>query len=128
MIYDHQGEMSSSGHEDVASLLSRRFPPSNWNVFYMTTGKNKYPLLQIHVKEDMAVLHYFPAEGNAGYISKSGDSNHSESEMIAFPESQEGAEMEVASYAAVPIKYAMEAAEEFMASNRLPDRIDWLEL
>ena len=56
---------------------------------------NQYPLLQIHVTADRALLHFFAEEGRPGWISRNPIDELDVDELVTFFESENGASIQV---------------------------------
>jgi hypothetical protein len=80
-IYDFGGRQEASSVERLHRTLGRRFDGGN-HVEIAAVGRT-YPMLDLMVSGDLAVIHYFAAEGSAGAqsIGDVGDA----AETVEFP-------------------------------------------
>ena len=63
-IFDFEGRQEASSAEQLHLALSRRFDGGNH--FEIAAFDRTYPMLDLMVIDNLAVVHYFAAEGNAG--------------------------------------------------------------
>jgi hypothetical protein len=73
----------------------------------------------------LAVVHRFPAEGNAGHQSRCEDVVTGD---VRFIENEQGAEMWLPRSAAVGIELALRCVQQFVVDFERPSAISWIEL
>ena len=83
-IFDFEGRPEASSAEQLHLALNRRFDGGNH--FEIAAFGRTYPMLDLMVSGDLAVIHYFAVEGNAGAQSI-GDLGHV-AETVEFPENR----------------------------------------
>ena len=102
------------------SLLSARY--GNDVNEYLLGGEETYPYLMILVRGSVAYLHFFPAEGHAGFQSL-GDGGAAGTE--AFYTNKPTEPIWVPADAVVPFEQAREAAHEYLHSGLIPSSVRW---
>ena len=73
----------------------------------------------------LAVVHWFPAEGNAGHQSLCDDAVTGD---VPFIENEQGTEMWLPRSAAVGIELALRCVEQFVVAFERPSAVSWIEL
>lgn len=123
-IFDVGGRQEASSTEQLHRALSRRFDRGNH--FEIAARGSSYPMLDLMVSGDLAVVHYFPAEGNAGAQSI-GDPG-SGAELVEFPDNGLGATVTMPGSTVLSLTTAIRCAEEFSIDLQRPTTITWYEL
>jgi len=123
-IFDFGGRQEASSVEQLHLALSRRFDGGNH--FEIAAFGRTYPMLDLMVSGDLAVGHYFAAEGNAGAQSI-GDLGHA-AETVEFPENRAGAAYTMPGSTVVRMTTAIRCAEEFSIDLQRPTAVSWFEL
>ena len=123
-IFDFEGRREASSAEQLHLALSRRFDGGNH--FEIAALGRAYPMLDLMVSDDLAVVHYFAAEGNAGAQSI-GDLGHA-AETVEFPENRAGAAYTMPGSTVVRMTTAIRCADEFSIDLQRPTAVTWLEL
>jgi hypothetical protein len=112
--------------EAVNAVLNKRYG-NNANDFWISRDNSEYPILTLMVKDDCACVHYFPEDGNPGFVSIGSNVNLENDGATIFYVTDEE-EMSVANNLVIPIKLAMGAANEFFDSPEQPKCIKWFNL
>jgi len=123
-IFDFEGRQEASSAEQLHRALSRRFDGGNH--FEIAAVGRQYPMLDLMVSGDLAVVHYFAAEGSAGTqsIGDVGDAV----ETVEFPEDRAGATFTMPGSTVVSMATAISCAEEFSIDLQRPTAVTWFEL
>jgi immunity protein Imm1 of predicted polymorphic toxin system len=117
-----------STEADVERILLKRYG-EGVNAFLLFHEPQTNLWLSILVKDQLAILHYFPdEEDHPGYHSI-GDmpSLPAEGRTVFFMRSLKEEE-EMPNHAIVPFADALAAAKEFLVDTALPASIEWFEL
>ena len=123
-IFDFEGRHEASSPQQLHLALSRRFDDGNH--FEIAAVGRTYPMLDLMVSGDLAVVHYFPVEGKAGAQSIGGLGLSAE--VVEFPEDRTGATFTLPGSTVIPISTAMRCVEEFSVDLQRPRAVTWLEL
>ena len=123
-IFDFEGRQEASSAEQLHLALSRRFDGGNH--FEIAAFGSMYPMLDLMVSGDLAVVHYFAAEGNAGAQSV-GNLGHA-AETVEFLENRAGARFTMPGSTVVRMMTAIRCAEEFSIDLQRPKAVVWFEL
>lgn len=124
-IEDSQSKCLARTCEEVKRCLSKVYENES-NAFYISKSGYEYPLLTVHIKGEMAVVHYLPEDGNPGF--KSQGQLLEPGSLVEFYDSVCGDPITVPSESVVRVSDAVQAAIEFLQNGGLPTDIDWLEL
>lgn len=92
---------------------------------YLLSHEERYPLLTIQVRGDIACLHFFLGEDHAGFISV-GDRKRRD--LVTLNTNTPSETIEIAGSFVVTLHRARAAAHEFLRSASRPTSIDWEEL
>jgi hypothetical protein len=123
-ITDLEGTHPVSTPDELAAVLAHRRRGANH--FLISSPDADYPQLDVIVRDDVALLHYFPAEGLAGDQSRS--DLPGAPELVEFPENLTGEVIQVPGSAVVDAATAIRCVEEFAERLARPTLIGWLEL
>lgn len=109
---------------DPASLdsLLRERHADGLNEFWIS-GEEKFPVLVVSVRDQIAAVHFFPEDRNPGFQSR-GD--RAPGGVVSLQTI--GEEIQVTSDAIVPFEDARRATHEFVDTLMLPTTIRWFEL
>jgi hypothetical protein len=113
---------------DVRHALGIRYEHGA-NELWLAHDSRKYPVLAILLRDDVAVLHYFPEERDPGFQSRrrgAAPPATVPTEWFMSPMPADNAT--VPDDAVVPVESALEAALQFFERAELPTAIDWFEL
>lgn len=113
--------------EELERILATRYE-NGLNGFWLSHGLEKYPVISLLVKDDLATLHYFPKEGDPGLRSVGNDARRAAEEFTTFALDDVRQKQWVLNEAVVSFPRALEAAKEFLVSEQLPRSIEWLQL
>jgi len=118
-----------AGHDAVTTIdgLSAilRERVSGGNHFEVAPDLTTYPLLTLMVSDDVAVLHYFASEHDAG--SQSRGNLHGAPPAVSFRD-PEGVVVTLPGAVAIDIVTAQRCVQEFAEHLTRPALVDWLEL
>jgi hypothetical protein len=98
------------------------------NEFWLSHGNQRYPAISLLVKDGLAALHFFRKEYDAGLRSAGNLADLESGATTTFCLTIAGDEVEVLNDAVMPFAVALTVAREFLASNELPQSVEWLEL
>ena len=127
-VVDFHSTNEVSDISELGVVLSTRYG-EGVNAFWLSHGNEEYPTLSILVKSDLAVVYYFPWENDAGYSSVGNLSGLDAGKTTSFCISEcRGDDVDVLGKAVVLFSTAIEVANEFFLSDRLPRSIEWLRL
>jgi hypothetical protein len=125
-INNKQHEVNSVAELD-AVLVQRRHDGAN--AFWLAHDGKKYPHLALLVNGQLASVHYFPKDRDAGHIPVGNLAHLLDGEMTAFPISQYPADdVFVTNDAVVPVPVAIGVAYEFFQSDARPTGLAWQRL
>src|SRR5256885_6237474 len=125
-IQDFSGVYDSRNDADIEAALAKRHGP-NVNAFWLSHDNEKYPMILILAKAELASLHYFPKERHAGFSSVGGVKGLNAGGTTTFFMNSETEEHEVLNDSIVPFSTALTVAKEFSRSKELPTSAEWLE-
>ena len=125
--FDTNGEIENVVAQDADSYLSQR-GEHDANLLYFAKESGGYPLLQIHVTADRALLHFFAEEGRPGWISRNPIDELDVDELVTFFESENGASIQVSKANVFSVTDASKALNQFLETNEIPNSISWYEL
>jgi hypothetical protein len=125
-VDDFFGSHKINGHADIGLILSKRDKINNSNKMAIYINDLLCPYLDIFVRDDIAVLHYFSCDDESPSISQNGDSFNRE--YVDFFENIEGAVVGLPANAVSSIESAMNAIEEFIETGSKPLCMKWLAL
>ena len=123
-IYDFEMVGVASSPAELESILARRFcEKANW--FWFSPSDARYPCLAVMITGELAVVHWFPAEGNPGHqslgeVGAVGD--------VRFIENNQGAKVWLRRSAVVGSETAIRCVEQFADDFERPPAIRLLEL
>jgi Immunity protein Imm1 len=123
-VDDVAGRHVVSSPHDLASVLANR-DAHDANSFWFSSVDAEYPCLAVMITGQFAVVHWFPAEGNAGHQSLGDDAATGE---VPFIENEQGAAMWLPRSAAVGIELALRCVEQFVVDFERPSAVSWFEL
>jgi len=126
-ITDFREAQSVADGQALIHLLKKRYGNDEVNKFDLNEVGKAYPWLSIHVRSNLAVLHYFESEGGDFCISSSGG-NAVANEDTEFFESEGAEAVSLPQSAIVSSDEAIKAALEFLGGCKRPECIEWLDL
>jgi hypothetical protein len=110
-----------------ALLMKRRSDGAN--AFWLAHDGKQYPHLALLVKGELASVHYFPEDSDAGYIPSGNLAQLPVREMSRFSISKHQADdVHVVNDSVLPMSVAVQVAREFFRSDALPTAITWEKL
>jgi hypothetical protein len=112
---------------DIARIMSKRFDEGQSEVVLMHDDR-EHPFIIIALKDDLAVLHYFPDNESAGFSSIGGKLGLPPDGKTTFKTGGPHTDIKVRNDAIVTSSEALTAAKEFFRSKHLPKSIKWREL
>ena len=127
IIQDLEHTVEDVDVSQVERVLSVRFG-RGFNSFWLFHGQDDYPAINILVNGDLASMHYFVAENEAGFQSQG---CLTELEKGGFTEFRMAGLDEVQmmpNESVVSIADAIDAAREFAAEAQPPKSVKWLKL
>jgi hypothetical protein len=125
-IDDFFGSRKIDSFDDIRPILSKRDNINNSNKVELYINDLLSPYLDIFVKDNIAVLHYFFCDDKPPYISQNSDIFNGE--YIDFFESIEGAVVGLPANAVLSIENTLNAIEEFTKTGSKPLCVKWLAL
>lgn len=109
---------------ELADAITRRFDGAN---HYMIASVDAaFPMLDIMLRDEYAVIHYFESEGVAGDQSVSNVADPPDD--VAFPENLTGASLSMPGSVVIDVATATRCVEQYAENLARPTRITWLEL
>jgi hypothetical protein len=122
--YDLVWEVAKSA--DISAAPSKRHR-NGINSFWLSHGAERYPVIGILVKRDLASVHYIPKDRDAGFVSVAkAHGPRADGTTTFFVRPTE--KIWVANHQVVPFSDALKVAQEFAISTKLPKCIEWFEL
>jgi hypothetical protein len=128
-IIDAKGAIDEVSEADqVETVLARRHK-NKWNQFWLSHGRERYPLLMLLVKGDYAYLNFLPADREAGSCSIGNVAALKPDEDTTFPISDYPCDdLQVRNEFVVPFSLALKAGQEYLITKERPRCVDWFEL
>ena len=126
-VEDFDGVFEVCDTNGLDQTLARRFHNAA-NGFLLMGKSDGYPRLDMLVKDELAVLHFFPEEYHPGYIAQGDVDNIDPNGTITFILFKNGQEQTMYNGYVVSLDTALKAAEEFFYSQELPKGVEWEEL
>jgi hypothetical protein len=123
-VIDLEGSRTVATADDLAGALARRINGSNH--FLLSGVGANYPLLDVLVRDDLAMVHYFASEGAAG--SQSVSTRDDLPEEVEFPENMTGEPVPMPASVVIDARTAIRCIEQFAETLSRPTLIDWVEL
>jgi hypothetical protein len=124
-ISDFNRELEVKNIDEIEAILRIRYAPG-YNSFWLR-HEELYPYISILAKADLAYVHYFPGDRQAGFRSV-GNVANLEGEMSMFRLRTINEEQPILNDAVVTFSDALTVAKEFFHAKSLPRSIEWLEL
>jgi|SRR5215471_5291929 len=123
IVEDYDSEHDVATPDELEAALRKRFE-GGINSFWLSHGPDEHPKLAILVKEDLASVHYFPKERDAGFqsIAKNPGPNPYDTTVFFVRPTEK---VWVVNYAIIPLPDALKAAHQFAISPTLPKCIEW---
>jgi hypothetical protein len=125
-IDDFFGFHKINSFDDLKRVLSARDNVYGANALEIYINESLCPYLDIFIKDDMAVLHYFFCDDEPPFISQ--NENRNSLEYIDFIENINGATVGLPSNCVLSVEEALEAIKEFIDTKSKPLCIKWLAL
>lgn len=123
-IADLEGTSMVSTPSELADAIKRRFDGAN---HYMIASVDAaFPMLDIMLRDEYAVIHYFESEGVAGDQSVSNAADPPDD--VAFPENLTGASLSMPGSVVIEASAAIGCVEQFAQDLARPTVIHWREL
>ena len=126
-IEDFKGVNDSTSDEDIEEALAKRYG-EGVNEFWLSHAGARFPAMSILAKGDIAALHYFPKEQDAGMTSIGGKLNLEAGGTTMFYINTTEEEQEIPNGMIVPFSLALKAAKEFSVNKEPPACIEWFVL
>jgi hypothetical protein len=126
-VQDFTQILEANNKTELEAALTKRYQ-NGVNGFWLSRDANKYPVLSILVKGDLASVHYFPKERHPGFTPVGKIEGLKPGGTTTFFLDTISQKQEVLNDAIVPFTAALTAAKEFLFSKELPQSIEWLEL
>ena len=127
IIYSYSHEYQTSDVSELEKIMSARHKNGVNEVLLAHDGQ-KFPLLSILMKDDVATLHYMVEGDRAGFTSIGGKLGLPPNEDTVFATGRPDDKTWVTNRALVPFATALTAAKEFFQSEQLPKSLKWFEL
>lgn len=96
------------------------------NEIWLWHNESRFPALAILTRQNSAYAQYFPEGGHPGFISLA--KSLTEEQSTTFYACAAGEEQEIPNVNVIPLDLAAALAQEFFASGRRPESVDWFEL
>jgi hypothetical protein len=122
-IADFQGIYQADNIHELETILMKRYG-GGFNSFWLSYDSDEYPQIGLLVKGDLAYIHYFPKEYDAGFTSV-GTVSDLPGETTIFHLTKTGDDASVLNEAVLPFSAALRAAKEFFSAKELPTSVDW---
>lgn len=114
---------------DTISDVLRTRNDKGENAFWITRGDDKFPMLSVLIRGELATLQYFRKDRDAGLASVGQKPTTLKENVIAFPISQNSADdLLIQSDSLISVEKAIKAVREFFESGEVPKSVEWLEL
>jgi hypothetical protein len=113
--------------EEIEKILWKRHG-DGVSAFWLSHGSEKFPVLIIMIKGDLASLHYLPEDRHPGFVSIGPLDDLESGETTTFFLNSPTAPEDVVNDTILPFSDALRAAQEFATSSSLPKSIEWDEL
>lgn len=123
-IDDLRGRRVISSLGELVSAFDHRDSHGSTSL-WLSSVDAEYPCLAVMITGQLAALHWFPVEGNAGHQSRCADVVTGD---VRFIENEHGAEMWLPRSAAVGIELALRCVQQFVVDSERPAAISWVEL
>ena len=123
-IFDFDGRQEASSAEELHQALSRRFDGGNH--FEIAALDRTYPLLDLMVSGDVAVVHHFAAESHA--VAQSIGDLGNAGRPPSFLRTEPAPRSQCRGSTVVCMITAMRCAEEFSIDLQRPTAVNWFEL
>ena len=122
IVLDEPRTVSTPG--ELADVIGSRVDGGNH--FMIASATCAYPMLDLLVRDQYAVLHYFAREGVAGdqAASNLADPPHE----VDFPHSSMGETMSMPGSILIGVGTAGSCVEQFAETLARPTLVDWIEL
>jgi hypothetical protein len=126
MNIEHMG-----GSVDVADLaglepvLKERFG-DGLNEYWLSFEGEEFPALAVLVRDELACVHYFPADGHPGFVALPRGEVAGVAGSVAFETN--GAEVHAPRHLIVSFSDARHAVESFLTSRARDPHMNWVEL
>ena len=113
---------------ELRAILTQR-REDGANSFWLSHDGKDYPHLALLVTGELASVHYFPKDRDAGYVPIGNLARLPSEGTTTFSISRYKADdVLVVNDAVLPVSLAAKIAEEFFHSDALPTGINWLHL
>lgn len=96
------------------------------NHFMIASATAQYPMLDLLVRDDYAVLHFFDEAGEAGHQAVSNVSEPPDE--VEFPDSSMGDTLSMPGSVLIDTATAVRCVEEFAETLARPTLVEWTEL
>lgn len=128
-VEDFYGSEICNTIEELSKIMQRR-DNRGYNEFWICIDEEEmYPCIVISVFNEIAYLHYFEDEGEAGWSSVTKQSNGLDEEgMTKFYTNSGAEEIMIENRAVVTVDKAVEVVAEFFNTEEMPNCIEWEEL
>jgi hypothetical protein len=122
------GTCQANDVHELETILMKRHG-NGLNAFWLSHGGEEFPTLSVLVKGELAVLHYMPAENDAGFRSVGNRPGLKPGGTTTFSLSKHRADdVQELNDAVVIFTAALAAAKQFFFSKALPGSVEWLKL
>lgn len=121
IVLDEPHTVSTS--EELGEVLGRRV--GGGNHFMIASATAEYPMLDLMVRDDFAMLHYFAQEGVG---SQAVGSLADPPEEVEFPDSSMGDMLSMPGSVLIDAPTALRCVHQFAETLDRPDLVDWIEL
>lgn len=114
--------------EQILEIMQRR-NDEGFNEFWISADEEEmYPCLVVSVNHDLAYLHYFEEEGEAGWRAVSEGPNGLEEDKTTTFYTNGSEEILIENCAVVTFDQAVKAVIEFFNTEEMPECMEWEEL
>jgi hypothetical protein len=126
-IQDFDSAHNVENPADIEAILSKRHR-TGINSFWLGQSAGGFPAINIMVNGDLACVHYFPKEHDAGFTSVGGSLGLSPEGDTVFFDNNTNEACPIMNDSVVPFSEALKAAQEFAISKTMPTCMQWFEL
>jgi hypothetical protein len=124
---DFYGNYETNDAADSEAMLIKLLQLEENNVSISLTPGG-FPWLNILLRNNAVVIHYFPEEFDAGFISYNPNCQSSQNEGTCFLMDSEGQEHILANCHIISLREAIVVANEFIASQTRSEAVYWFKL
>lgn len=125
-IYDFYGEYNCNSEDELLKILKIR--SRNMSNEFELRNEAEYPFVTILVKDNLACVHFFKNENDAGRYAFSMTNEQVKEEYITFNIGSEDAETEISNRMVISVEQSYIVAKAFFNTNEMSNEVEWFEL